>query len=51
MYDNEMIAFEDEKFNHFLHHFDDCDLELLEFNMELDCIALSADLIEEIIWS
>jgi len=46
----EMIQFEDETFNHYLHHFDECDLEHLEFDLEFDCIAVSAALIEEIIW-
>ena len=46
----EMIQFEDEKFNHYLHHFDECDPEHLEFNLEFDCIAVATDLIEEIVW-
>jgi hypothetical protein len=46
----EMIEYEDEKFNHYLHHFDECDMEHPEFNLELDCIAVTADLAEEIIW-
>jgi len=50
MYDNEMIEFEDEMFNHFLHHFDECDLDHIGFNEEYDCIDVAAELIEEIIW-
>ncbi len=46
----EMIEFEDEKFNHYLHHFDECDTEHPGFNLELDCIVVTADLAEEIIW-
>lgn len=51
MYDNEMIEFEDEMFNHYLHHFDECDTEHIQFNTEYDCIEVAAELIEEIIWS
>ena len=51
MYDNEMIEFEDEMFNHYLHHFDECDTEHIAFNEEFDCIEVAANLIEEIIWN
>ncbi len=51
MYDNEMIEFEDEMFNHYLHHFDECDMEHIGFNEEFDCIDVAAELIEEIIWN
>lgn len=51
MYDNEMIEFEDEKFNHYLHHFDECDLDHLKFNLEYDCIESAAELIEEFVWA
>ncbi len=45
-----MVEFEDERVNHFLHHFDECDLDTLEYNFEFDCIESNTDFIEEIIW-
>ncbi|WP_345975838.1 hypothetical protein [Sulfurimonas sp. HSL3-7] len=47
----EMIEYEDEMFNHYLHHFDECDTEHIAFNDEYDCIEVAAELIEEIIWN
>ena len=47
----EMIEYEDEMFNHYLHHFDECDTEHIQFNTEYDCIEVAAELIEEILWS
>lgn len=44
-----IVEFEDERVNHFLHHFDECDMEHL-YNFEFDCIETNTDFIEEIIW-
>ena len=49
MRESTMIEFEDYGFNHYIHHFDDC--ECLEYNEEFECIEAVADLMEEIIWS
>ena len=46
-----MIEFEDEMFNHYLHHFDECDMENIRFNTDYDCIEVATELIEEILWS
>jgi hypothetical protein len=51
MYTNEIIDFEDSSFNHYIHHFDDCDMEHLVFNDEYECIESVADCMEEIIWN
>ncbi|MDH4943533.1 hypothetical protein [Sulfurimonas sp. C5] len=45
-----MIEFEDERVNHYLHHFDECNLEQLEYNFEFDCMEPSTELMEEIMW-
>ncbi|WP_428737138.1 hypothetical protein [Sulfurimonas sp.] len=45
-----LVEFEDERVNHYLHHFDECDVEHLEYNLEYDCLEASTDYIEEIIW-
>lgn len=46
----ELIEFENESFNHYLHHFDECEGEGLTYNEEYDCIEAATELIEEIIW-
>lgn len=46
-----MIQYEDEKLNHYLNHFDECDTDHIAFNEEYDCIEVAAELIEEILWS
>lgn len=51
MYGNEIIEFEDNSFNYYIHHFDECDEEHPHFNDEYGCIEVAADLIEEIIWN
>jgi hypothetical protein len=50
MYECDMIEMEDFGFNHYLHHFDESECELV-FNEDYDCIKAAADCIEEIIWS
>jgi len=50
MYENDIIEFSDNGFNHYLHHFDECDGDL-EFNEELGCLQMAADCIEEILWT
>ncbi|MFA6138928.1 MAG: hypothetical protein WC667_12715 [Sulfurimonas sp.] len=51
MYGNEIIEFEDNSFNHFIHHFDECDEEHPHFNDQYGCIEIAAELMEEIIWN
>lgn len=51
MCENEIIEFEDCSFNHFIHHFDECDAEHLTYNDEFACIEVATDCIEEIIWN
>ncbi len=51
MYESEMIEFEDNSFNHYIHHFDECDMEHLGFNEQYECLAMAAECIEEIIWN
>ena len=50
MYECDMIEMEDFSFNHFIHHYDDCDCEQMHFNEEFDCIEILAECCEEIIW-
>jgi len=51
MYENEIIEFEDNRFNHYIHHFDECDTEHPGYNFEYECIETAAECIEEILWS
>lgn len=51
MYENEIIEFEDFSFNHYIHHFDECDAEHLAFNDEYGCLEMEAQCMEEIIWN
>ena len=51
MCESDIIEFEDFGFNHYIHHFAECDGEHLHYNEEYDCIEAATDLIEEIIWS
>lgn len=51
MYGNEIIEVEDNSFNHYLHHFDECDENHPHYNDEYGCIEVAAELIEEIIWN
>ena len=48
MAESSLIEMEDFGFNHYIHHFEDC--ECLEYNDEFECIEVMADLMEEIIW-
>lgn len=49
-YECELVEFEDEKINHYLHHFDELDMQLLSFDEDYEPIALGSDVIEEIIY-
>ncbi|MBU0721343.1 hypothetical protein KJ877_08370 [bacterium] len=51
MCETDMIEFEDNSFNHYIHHYGECDMEHPFFNTEYGCIEIAADLIEEIIWA
>jgi len=51
MYGNDMIECKDELLNHYLHHFDECDIECPDYNFELDCLDIMAECAEEIIWN
>lgn len=50
MYENEIIEMEDFTFNHYLHHFDECDGEDVVYNAEYNCIEAATECLEEIIW-
>jgi hypothetical protein len=50
MCESEILEFEDFGFNHYIHHFDECDAEHLQYNDEYECLQVAAELIEEIIW-
>jgi len=49
MYENEIIELEDFSFNHYIHHFEECDLEYLDYNDEYQCPEIEADSIDDII--
>ena len=51
MYSNDIVEMEDFSFNHFIHHFDECDIEHLGYNEEYNCIEVVAECMEEIIWN
>lgn len=48
MYENEIIELEDFSFNHYIHHFDECDGENIDYNKEHDCMAVVAECFEEV---
>ncbi|MDD2791367.1 MAG: hypothetical protein PHU40_11990 [Sulfurimonas sp.] len=50
MYDNDIIEMEDFSFNHYIHHFDECDADHLLFNEEYSSLEIAIACIEEIIW-
>ncbi|MDY0134268.1 MAG: hypothetical protein RBS14_01090 [Atribacterota bacterium] len=50
MCESNYIEFEDESFNHYIHHYDDVDEDHLAYNDEYDCLEVMVDLSEEIIW-
>ena len=50
MYESNYIEFEDESFNHYIHHYDDVDEDHLAYNDEYDCLEMMVDFSEEIIW-
>ena len=47
----EMIEIEDNDFNHYIHHYDECEDGILHFNEEFDCIETLAGCVEEIYWN
>ena len=51
MYSSNIIEVEDFRFNHLIHHFDECDGEHVCYNDEFECIEATADLMEEILWN
>jgi hypothetical protein len=51
MCESEMIEFEDFNFNHYIHHFDECDGEHLTYNDTYGCIETATNCMEEIIWN
>ena len=48
MFENEIIEMEDFSFNHYIHHFDECEGESIEYNKEYDCMAVVAECFEEV---
>lgn len=51
MQSSEIIELEEFSFNHYLHHFEESDEEMLGFEEGYECIAAAASVIEEIIWN
>ncbi len=51
MYEFDYIEVEDNGLNHYIHHFDECEDDLIHFNEELGCIEEQACCVEEIYWS
>lgn len=47
MYENEIIEMEDFSFNHYLHHFEECEGECLIFTDEFNTIEVIEECIEE----
>jgi len=50
MYENELIEMDDFMFNHYIHHFDEYEYEVVQYNDEYACIEVAAECMEEIIW-
>lgn len=50
MFGNEIIEFEDNSFNHYIHHYDDVDEDHLAYNEEYECLEMMIEFTEEIIW-
>ena len=48
MYD--YIEFEDENFNHYIHHYNDVDVDHLAYNETYDCLEMLVECTEEIVW-
>jgi len=51
MQEYDIIEFEDFNFNHYMHHYDECDEMSLHFEESYDCISAAATVIEEILWN
>jgi len=47
MYENDMIEFNDSRFNHYLDHFDDNNFEHIASYFELDDVELKEEIEEE----
>ncbi len=50
MYANDIIECLDETLNHFLHHFNECELEVPHYNDELGCLDIMAECSEDYLW-
>ena len=50
MYEYEIIEFKDNSFNHYMHHYDECEDGMIHFNEEFDCIEPLTGCAEEIEW-
>lgn len=48
MYDTEVIEMEEFSLNHYLHHFDESEIEYTDYNKEHDCMAVVAECFEDI---
>lgn len=51
MYEYEIIEVEEFGFNHFIHHYDECEDEFIHFNEEYGCIDTLTGCVEEIYWN
>ena len=49
MCESEMIEFEDNSFNHYIHHFDECDIDTFGFNEPSECLMIAAEFMDDII--
>lgn len=50
-YDYEITELKDFTFNHYIHHYDECEHGIIHFNEEYDCIEPLAGCVEEIEWN
>jgi hypothetical protein len=50
MQEFDIIEVENFDFNHYLHHFEECDGEYIHYNDEYGCIEAATECLEEIIW-
>jgi len=46
----DIVEFEDERMNHYLHHFDEYEMEDIEYTLIYNYMDVGTDMMEEIIW-
>ncbi|GEM_PF-996897 len=47
----ELVELDESGFNHFVHHYGECDVEHPHFNEALGCLEVEAECVEEYEWS